>query len=132
MTSRLIDDPSVLWAEQQQISVREKRDFLSSKEFPSRSEAGPKSRFIRALLPKARNPFAFGFDTAKNNMLYRYNDELWPHQWYIHNPGLSKWDHGITKVSSLADNFVLIIFCFVNLGLGNGLHRERSRGQCAR
>lgn len=101
LTSQLSEDPSVFWAEQQIISVREKREFISPEEMGKPRESSVKrgnkvSTFFRNLLDDTKQ-FALGFDSSKRNVRYRYNDELWPYQWYIHNPGLSKWDHGITR-----------------------------------
>ena len=111
---RLDNDPAVLWAQQQQANVRVKREFMAAAEEKREEEKSeeqqtqvlrndPFTQFFSGMIGAGRAKFGPGFETtpAKNNLLGRYNDELWPHQWYIHNSPtsqLAKWDHGITKV----------------------------------
>lgn len=100
-TNELNKDPSVLWAEQQRTIIRVKRDFLQPEEMqrsePPLSNGWPIGQIMENLFEGTRQ-FVFAFDIDKIQPKSTYNDELWPHQWYIYNPGMSKWDHGITKV----------------------------------
>lgn len=153
--NRLDEDPAVLWAQQQQAVVRDKREFmlegdreedeveinqkLKEVHFPRQDKPGvspnPFSQFFRGMIGEGKT-IGFGGsgqsiqEASKSNLLNRYNDELWPHQWYIHNgPAgqLARWDHGITKVKNLhCFCFVLIFFLVQSAGRWASLEVELS------
>ncbi|UXI15432.1 hypothetical protein NH340_JMT01375 [Sarcoptes scabiei] len=85
---QLINDSAVLWIEQQETMVRVKRsDF----------EDNLVSKSVRNLWDSTRQ-FFFTIGANQNPTRHRFNDELWPHQWYLHSSGFSRFDHGIAKV----------------------------------
>lgn len=91
--TNLLDEKLVEWAEEQKPLIRTKRDWRHQH---SSRQTGD---FLGNLLDKTRQ-FVFSIDLSpkSNTILNRYNDELWPFQWYIHSQGLARFDHGITKV----------------------------------
>lgn len=97
-TDQLLQENSVLWAEQQMVNIRVKRNVLP--ELNNLETSSGESRgFIRNLFDATRH-FIFSVDFVKsNNMLNKFNDELWPYQWYMHANDVSRFDHGITQVN---------------------------------
>lgn len=93
---QLINDSAVLWIEQQETMVRVKRsDF----------EDNLVSKSVRNLWDSTRQ-FFFTIGANQNPTRHRFNDELWPHQWYLHSSGFSRFDHGIAKVNLSKFKFI--------------------------
>lgn len=94
--NNLLNDTSVLWVEQQRTMRRVKRSDFS--EIINDDDNDNSTASLKRDLFDLTRHFTFSFGFNQNMVRHKFNDELWPSQWYIHSSGFSRFDHGITKV----------------------------------
>lgn len=126
VTVQLNELPEVTWAQQQRANIRVKRDFFNdngnsiresfehmfqSLSLPRENSESPpfqrtfQKRSFESFIKNIFNDFGRSIllKVLKSNESETidkraiYNDELWPHQWYIAHDGLQKYDHGIMR-----------------------------------
>lgn len=129
-TTELLSNSSILWAEHQESKTRVKRGIIPPREIDDILDELSENqnqntwvKFVRSFPVPVQQKLIVNIAFKAADVKTRFNDDLWSHQWYLHESPLAKTDHGITEVWKMGFTGRNIKVCILDDGV-EGRHPD--------